>query len=94
MSFFSNRETIKICASTIWNSINNHNLSITLDWKAILEFKQNNKNLEQNIIYGIEVLTLLKEIPNSIIHPKHEHGENLMKIKNIRENFTLKEQNI
>ena len=49
MSLFSNRETIKICASTIWNSINNHNLSITLDWKVILEFKQNNKNLEQNI---------------------------------------------
>lgn len=46
MSLFSNRETIKICASTIWISINNHNLSITLDWKANLEFKQNNKNLE------------------------------------------------
>ena len=94
MSLFSNRDTIKICASTVCNFVNNDNLSNTLDWKTILEFKQNKKNLEQNIIYGIEVFALLKEIPNSLIHSKHEYSENLMKIKNIRKNFSLMEQNI
>ena len=67
--------------------MNNKNLSNILDWKEILEFKQNNKTLGQKIIYGIEVFALLKEIPNSIIHSKDEHGNNLITIKNKRDDF-------
>ena len=94
MSLFSNRDTLKICASTICNYINNKNVLNTLDWKEILEFKRNNKTLGQKIIYGIEVFALLKEIPNSIIHSKHEYGNNLMTINNRRDDFLLVEQNI